>query len=114
MTLDEIMNLSCKDDEGKVKLNKALRKIKTFRDYEEISLEQLEKFVKKVVYKYDVTLQYITISRMDGRLIYTLSTKNDKGEWLGTVYAISMYELFAKLSIKLYSMIKNEEVKKRC
>lgn len=114
MKLDDIMNISCKDEESKEKLKQALRKVKPFKSYEEVSLEQLEKFVKQVVYKYDVILQYMTISKMDGRLMYTLSMKNDKGKWLGTVYAISMYELFAKLSIKLYSMVKNEEVKKLC
>lgn len=114
MTLDDIMNLNYKNKKEKEKLNNALKKIKPFRNLEDISLEYLEKFIKKAVYKYDIILQYISVSRINGELMYTLSTKNEKGEWLGTIYAISIYELFAKLSIKLYSMIKNEEVKKRC
>ena len=111
MKVNDILNLNCKNDEAKEILQKALRKIKPLSKYEEVSFEQLEKFVMKVVYKYDIILQYISISMMDKRLLFSISMKNKKGDWLGTVYGISMYEVFGKLSIKLYSMIRNERLK---
>lgn len=113
MKLEDIMNLNFEDDKSYEIMQKALKKIKAFSKYEDISLEQLEKFVTKIVCKYDVILHYIMISKVDNRLLYSLSTRNEKGKWLGTVYGISLYEIYAKLSIKLYSMVKNEEVMKR-
>lgn len=113
MKTEDILNLSFKDESSKEKVKQELKKIKAFSKYEDISLEQLEKFVTKIVCKYDVILQYIMISKVDNRLLYSLSTRNKKGKWLGTVYGISLYEIYAKLSIKLYSMVKNEEVMKR-
>lgn len=114
MKLEDIMNLNFEDDKSYEIMQKVLKKIKAFSKYEEVSLEQLEKFATKIVYKYDVSLQWVMISKNNNRLLYSLSMKRDSnGDWLGTVYGISLYELFAKLNVKLYSMVKNEEVKKR-
>lgn len=114
MHLEDIMNLNFEDDKSYEIMQKVLKKIKAFSKYEEVSLEQLEKFATKIVYKYDVSFQWIMISKNNNNLLYSLSMKRDSnGDWLGTVYGISLYELFAKLNVKLYSMVKNEEVKKR-
>ena len=47
-------------------------------------------------------------------MTYSCGVKtSDTHEWLGTVYGSSLYELFAKLTIKMYSEVRSGKVKKK-
>lgn len=94
---------------------KALRKITPFKDVkqEEIPLELLETFVFKLSLTYDFKPQWITFTNSSDKQCYTLAmVRESDNEWLGTVYGNSIYELFAKFSLKIFYEISNKNVKK--
>ena len=46
--------------------------------------------------------------------IYSIGVKTvTKHEWLGTVYGMCLYEVFAKLAIKMYSEVKSGKIPER-
>ena len=111
MKTSEILNL--KYDENKETFQKILHKIKPFENVEgNIPFEMLEKLISKYCRKYTIMPVYITPTYIpDEDNIYNVTLRNT-GTMQDThfIYAISMYELFAKMSIKIYSMVKNNEV----
>lgn len=115
MKTEEILRLNFNKPEDQAKMQKVLRKIKPFSKVEEgkkIPLEMIEKFVAKINTKYAIRVQYIDYSiTSDGIPLYGLSIMYDKDrQWIGTVRGCSMYEVFSKAAVKLYSTIKTQDV----
>ena len=107
MTTSEILDLDYSDEESGMIIEKALRKIKPLAKYdveEKIPLEVLETLVSKYQHKYCLFVNYITPTYIPGeRNTYCASCKRtDTLEYIGNVYSSTIYELFAKLSIKFY------------
>lgn len=118
MRTDQILNLDYREEANKETIQKALRKIKPFSKYslnEDVPIEDLEKLVKVLVHKYEITPQWINMTFDEPILsIYSVGVKETVNhEWLGNVYGMCIYELFAKLSIKMYSEIKKGKIPKR-
>lgn len=112
-----LLSLDCRKKENAEKVNKALMKIKPIQkrckdENKLVDIELLEDFVEKMCRKYDVKPQSIMPSYLDNESRwYSLSfITRKKHEWLDTTHAYSMWELFAKASIMLYVMIKQEKV----
>lgn len=113
MKVDDIINLDYRKEESKSKIQIELKKLKPFEKIKgDVSIVNLEKFISKAMTKYDVILQYISVSRTNGKLLYSASIKNSKGDWLGTIYGIMIEEVYAKLCIKIFDMIKKKEIHK--
>lgn len=118
MTTQQILNLNTrKNPEANEIIQKVLRKIKPLSKYEDmeedIPLELVEKVIHAIVSKYHVRIQWITHeSRLSIPEVYwSISVKtDDTHKWLGSIQAATMYELLAKTAIKLYSLVKAEEV----
>ena len=119
MKVEDILAIDCTKEEGKETLNKALYNIKQFAEYKEsgkqVPLAKLEKLIDKICRKYYLATQYMWFSRLKENVTwYSVSIKkDDDGEWLGAVYGVSIYELFAKVAIFLYSLIHSGKVKER-
>ena len=118
MRTDQILNLDYREEENKEIIQKVLRKIKPLSRYsldEDVPIEVLEKLVKVMVHKYEITPQWINITYDEPVLaIYSVGVKETVNhEWLGNVYGMCIYELFAKLSIKMYAEIKKGKIPKR-
>ena len=118
MKTEDILNLDYRKEKNKEIIQRVLRKIKPlskFSDEEEIPLEAIEKVVRVMVNKYEITPQWVMMSfHEEDRIIYSISVKEtSEGKWLGNAYGICLYEAFAKLAIKMYSEIKqgNVEIK---
>lgn len=114
MKTEEILNLDYRKKESQEIIQKALRKIKPLSKYSDefVPLEAIEKLIRVLVQKYEVAPQWMTMSYFEPTLnIYSISVKTTtKHEWLGTVYGMCLYEVFAKLAIKIYSEVKSGKI----
>lgn len=118
MTTQQILNLNTRTNPGaEVTIQKALRKIKPLSKFEgveeNIPLELVEKVIHTIVSKYHVGIQWISHeSRLNIPEVYwSVSIKTtDDHKWLGSIQGATMYELLAKTAIKLYVLVKNEEL----
>ena len=117
MKTEEILNLDYRKIENKEIIQKVLVKIKPLAKHsgEEVPIEALEKLVGVLTTKYEVCPQWITLmSDEKGNPMYSVGVKSSKDhKWLSTVYGMCMYELFAKLSIQMYSYVKSGKVKRK-
>ena len=115
MKTEQILNLDYRKEESQEIIQKVLRKIKPLSKYSDesnIPIEAIEKLIRVLVQKYEITPQWMTMSYFEPTLgIYSICVKTTTGhEWLGTVYGMCLYEVFAKLAIKMYSEIKSGNV----
>lgn len=117
MNTTELLSKDFRTEDGKRVIRKALLKIKPLSKYEnkEIPLEILEKYVEKVCRKYDVKIQYLQCTFMDEESRwYSLSLmEKSTSQWLDNIYAHTLYEMWAKLSIQLFVFIKTSRIKQK-
>lgn len=114
MTIQEILNIDYREEENKEKIQKALHKIKPFKKFnDEIPLEKLEKLLFIFHKKYGIKLEQISTDGYGNEsnfiwkaLILVDKIENYKNYY---VYGISFYEVLAKASLFIYSMIKERE-----
>lgn len=115
MKTEQILNLDYRKEETKEIIQKVLRKIKPLSKYSEehdVPLEAIEKFIRVISQKYDIVPQWVTMSLYESAVnIYSIGVKTAREhQWLGNVYGMCLYEVFAKLAIKMYSEIKQGNV----
>lgn len=113
MKIEEILNLDCRDKKNAEALQAMLKKIKPLSKHEgKVPIESLEKLVFVLSSKYDVTPQYVFVDiyANGSSLVYSCNvlSKGDR-ELLGTVYGATLYELFAKLALKMFSEVKGKK-----
>ena len=118
MKTEQILNLDFRKKENKKIIQKVLRKIKPlskYSDEEDIPLEKIEKVVKVLANKYEITPQWLNMSyRSNECSIYSIGIKTTTNhKWLGNVYGMCLYELFAKMAIKMYSEIRSGNIPER-
>lgn len=121
MKTEEILWSDYRKVENQVIIKKALCKIGPLKKYAEedddfkIPQEKIEKVIGIMVRKYNIMPQWITPTYIEGeRNMYSCSIKtSDTHQWLGNVTATYMYELLAKMAIKIYSDIKHEKISKK-
>lgn len=118
MKTSEILDLDYRESESKEIINKVLCKMKPlakYSDEEKVPLEAIEKALGVMVRKYNILMMYITPTFIptNKENLYAVSFRERVGEkWLGNVYGCCLYEVMAKSAIKVYSMIKNNEIQK--
>lgn len=115
MKTEQILRLDYREEESKEIIQKVLRKIKPLSKYseeEQIPLEAIEKLIRILCQKYEITPQWMSMSFHQAILgIYTIGVKTTTDHsWLGNVYGMCLYEVFAKLAIKMYSEIKQGNI----
>ena len=119
MTTEQILFLDYREEETKEIIQKVLRKIKPLSkysdEYDNIPLEAIEKLIRVLHQKYEIVPQWMTMSLQESAAnIYSIGVKTTTDhKWLGTVYGMCLYEVFAKLAIKMYSEVKQGNVNQR-
>lgn len=117
MKTEEILRLDYMKDENKEIIQKVLRKIKPLSKCSDeiIPLEMIEKVAKVLVCKYEITPQWMTMDYRAAILgVYKVGVKTTTDhKWLGDVYGCCLYEVMAKLVIKMYSDIKTQNIAER-
>ena len=112
MTTNQILSLDYREEENKKIIQKVLRQIKPlsrYSDEEEIPIEALEIAITVMCKKYDIRIKDISpdIWSADKRIIWRACIISDKNLAMrGNVYGISMYEVLAKSTVKLYSDVR--------
>ena len=115
MKTEEILNLDYRKEESQEIIQKVLRKIKPLSKYSEeqdIPLEAIEKVIRILSQKYEIVPQWMVMSLYESAInVYSIGVKTSNDhEWLGNVYGMCLYEVFAKLAIKMYSEIKQGNI----
>ena len=115
MKTEQILNLDYRKEESQEIIQKVLRKIKPLSKYSDesnVPIEAIEKLIRVLVQKYEITPQWMTMSFCEPVLgIYSIGVKTTTDhKWLGNVYGMCLYEVFAKLAIKMYSDIKSKNI----
>lgn len=119
MKTEDILNLDYREQESKEIIQKVLKKIKPLSkysdEYTEIPLEAIEKLIRVLFQKYEITPQWMTMSLHETAVnVYSIGVKTTtEHKWLGTVYGMCLYEVFAKLAIKMYSEVKQGNIQVR-
>ena len=121
MKTNEILNLDCTVEQNKKKLNRFLYNIKPIAKQmgedktKQIPLEVLENVLHGICIKYDYKHQGIEgyYEKKEGFVFYTVSLikKSSTTDWIGNAYGKTMWELFAKMIIKIYADIMQERNK---
>ena len=107
MKTEEILNLDYREKEEREIIQKVLRKIKPLSKYSDehndIPLEAIEKLIRVLYQKYEITPQWMVMSLHESTAnIYSIGVKTTTDhKWLGNVYGMCLYEVFAKLEIKM-------------
>ena len=112
MNVKQVINLDYRNPKNKEIIKKVLSEIKPlsrFSDEEEVPMWAIEKAIAVMCKKYNMRFSNITsdIFGNDTCIIWKgdiITEHNYKT--VGTVYGISMYELFAKAAIALHDEVK--------
>lgn len=122
MRTEEILNIDCRKEEGRKKINSFLWRIKPVTKLKLpkgciLSIEDIEKVLHGISIHYGYVIKQIAPYYENGeQFIFfkgeVMRKRNETNEWCGTVYGKTMWELLAKALIKIYSEIKKEKAEK--
>lgn len=122
MNAKQILDIDCRIEENKKELNRFLWKIKPTRKLFEknnytktqlIPLELLEQLIHGICKRYGYSQQGVKEYWENEEFIYyNCSVLNSKREWVGYVYGKTLWELEAKLLVKVYAEIMKEKKEK--
>ena len=114
MKTEQILNLDYRKEESQQIIQKVFTKIKPLSKYSDefVPLEAIENLIRVLCQKYEITPQWMTMSYHEPILgLYSIGVKTTTDhKWLGTVYGMCLYEVFAKLAIKMYSEVKSGNI----
>jgi hypothetical protein len=113
MTTGEVLNLDYTKEENKKIIQKALRLIKPFKNEsidKNIEIEKLEKYIKLTLGKYNMILRIIIDRYANEKYLVYCSCIMDSQNLhiLRNIYSMSIYELYCKICIFIYSKIKSQ------
>ena len=116
MKTNDILELDCRDNKNKQKIQKVLKLIKPFSKYSDeefIELKYIEKAIYNIIkrYKVDICSIITDCESNDESIIYKIVI-----QYLGiykVIYGLGIYELYAKTLIFMYSLIKSDKVDRR-
>lgn len=107
--VEKVLYLNCTEEDNVRRLKKSLIRLPMFKKNEDVSTDRLEKIIKKIELKNMIHLAYIMRNVTDGEDIYSCMIKTDtdvdKGRWLKTIYAKSIWEGLAKSLFFMYFYI---------
>lgn len=116
MTTNEILNLDYNVMSNRELIQKAMTKIKPLSKYSDefVPLIEIERAINMITKKYLIRPQFIMMTFGEKKCVYSCGVKtDDKHKWLGDVYGCEIYELMAKLLIKMYAEVKSGKIEKR-
>ena len=115
MKTEQILNLDYRKEESREIIQKVLRQIKPLSKFSvenDIPLEVIEKAIRVMICKYEITPQWMHMTYENPILgVYSIGVKTaDTHQWLGDVHGMCLYEVFAKLAIKIYAEVKSGNI----
>jgi hypothetical protein len=84
---------------------------KRTKEGEKVSIDDLDKLIVKLEKKYGHTMQWISLTLIDGELPwYSVSIRDgNTKEWVKTIYGLSIYELYCKVALFLFAYTRKED-----
>ena len=78
---------------------------------EDVHIDALDKLLVNLIKKYNIKMQWISLTHIDKELPwYSISFKEkNTNEWLGSLYGITIYELYCKAVLFCYAKIKSDK-----
>lgn len=116
MTVDKIMYIDYRTQEGKDKIKKALYMMKPFERYKndnrEVPIEAIEKAVSIMCRKYDIMIQWAYFLYIEDSpdIVSITIMKRKSHEYIATIQCNCLYEMIAKACIRIYSEVKSGKV----
>ena len=100
MNLKDALKCDFKDEEKVKEFKKFMSKVEWFKD-KEVTQENMEKLMIAVRKKHKIRISYICPA---SELSYGFMIRNDENNaWIETIYAMSMFEGFAKSILVMYT-----------
>lgn len=122
MKTEQILDMDCTKEQNKKKLNNFLFKIKPVINFakknniqvgEYLPLELLELIAHKLMSKYDYNHQGVNSYFENGEFKFYICSctkkENNVVNWIGNVYGVTMWEIFAKIIVKIYAGVRKEK-----
>ena len=112
MTTNQIINLDYRKEENQEIIQRVLRKIKPLSRYSEeydVPIEAIQKAIMVMCKKYCVQLRDLTPDfwANEKEIIWRATLLNETNyKVFDKVYGVSLYEVFAKVAIRIYAEIK--------
>lgn len=112
MTTNQVINLDCRIKKNQEIIQKVLRQIKPlsrYSDEEDIPLSALEKAITVMCKKYCMRIRDFSpdVWSNETHTIWKAWLINDTNlKTIDMVYGITLYEVFAKATIRLYAEVK--------
>ena len=112
MKTEDIINLDCRKEESQEIIQKVLRKIKPLSRYPDgcdIPFEAIEKAITVMCKKYCLRIKELVpdIWSNKNNIIWRAVIINDTNlETVELVYGITLYEVFAKITIRIYAEVR--------
>lgn len=106
MNVDYVLNIDCRNEDGRLLLQKELKKIKPFvKCKSDVPIAYIEKAIRILCNKYEYMLKvYADTISGEEYIIWKCEITNRKDLSLTcNTYGCSIYECLAKAVIKLYS-----------
>ena len=113
MTTKQVINLDCREEKNQEIIQKVLRQIKPLSKYSDecdIPFSALEKVITIMCKKYMMRLNQLVpdVWSNEGHTIWRAWLINDSNlKTIDDVYGITLYEVFAKVAIRLYAEVKS-------
>lgn len=115
MTVNQVLQLDCREEENWDIIQEELKKIKPLSKCQgNVPFEKIEKLITVISKKYDMSIKEFTPdvwSNSNGTIWRAIIINNKNLKVIEKVYGLSVYEVFAKSAIWMYSA--REEVGRR-
>lgn len=111
MTTNQVLQLDCREEESKKIIQKVLRQIKPLSKYSDedtIPFWAIEKAITVMSKKYNMRVREFNpdVWANKQETIWRATVVNEENLSTVSVYGISLYEVFAKIAIQMYSMVR--------
>lgn len=111
MTTNQVLQLDCREEENKKIIQKVLKQIKPlskYSDEDEIPFWAIEKAISVMSKKYNVRVREFNpdVWANKNETIWRATVVNETNLSTISVYGISLYEVFAKVAVQMYSMVR--------
>ena len=116
--LNEVIDGDFRYSDYKEETQRWLRKIdvlaKRTPEGEDVKFEDIEKLIIKMQKKYRHSMQWISLTILDGEIPwYSVSIRDgEKKSWIKTIYGLSIYELYCKVALFMYAYTRRQDGKK--
>lgn len=111
MTTNQVLQLDCRKEENVKIIQKVLRQIKPlskYSDEEEVPLWAIEKATTVMTKKYNMRIRefYPDVWSSKDNTIWRAIVTDERDLTTICIYGISLYEVFAKVAIQMYSLVR--------